>query len=243
MTTRGIACEAAACAAAGAHVIHVHVRDTAGNHVLDAAAYRDVTDAIRGEAGDALVVQITTEAVGRYSRHDQMALVRELRPQAVSIALRELMPDTDAEAEGLAFLAWCADVGIGVQHIVYDAADTARLVKLASGQHPHALFVLGRYATSQRATPSDLLPFLEQWPASWPWTACAFGPYEAACLADALALGGHVRVGFENNLMRPDGTLAASNAEQVAYVRDLALRGHRRLATAADARAIYGLTS
>ena len=261
-----IAREAAACAAAGAHVIHVHVRDTAGNHVLDAAAYRDVIDAIRGAAGDALVVQVTTEAVGRYSRHEQMALVRDLRPEAVSIALRELMPDADAEAEGLEFLNWCADVGIAVQHILYDAADTARLVTLASatraagegsgfppppGQDvasafrrktPHALFVLGRYATNQRATPGDLLPFLEQWPPPWPWTACAFGPHEAACLADALALGGHVRVGFENNLLRPDGTLAASNAEQVARVRDLAIRCHRRLATPADARAIYGLT-
>jgi 3-keto-5-aminohexanoate cleavage enzyme len=276
-----IAREAAACAEAGAHVVHVHVRDAAGNHVLDAAAYRNVIAAIRAAAGDALVIQVTTEAVGRYSRHEQMALVRELRPEAVSIALRELTPDAASEEEALEFLAWCGNAGVAVQHIVYDAADAARLVRLASDGHPafrpsnepgssvasggpaasgsprasaapvasgssrkdpHALFVLGRYATGQRATPTDLLPFLEQWPTSWPWTVCAFGPNEAACLADALTLGGHVRVGFENNVQRPDGTLAAGNAEQVARVRELAIRGRRRLATTEDVKAIYGLT-
>jgi uncharacterized protein (DUF849 family) len=258
ITPAEIAEDAVACAAAGASVLHLHVRDGQDQHSLDVGRYRDAIASVRAATGDDLIVQVTTEAVGRYTRHEQMALVRELRPQAVSLAVRELVSDDAAADEAIDFFAWAHEAGIGLQFIVYDADDTRRLIEVrlkaeatndravASGfsrKAPHALFVLGRYSTAQRALPRDLLPFLEQWPQEWPWTACAFGPHEAACLADALTLGGHVRVGFENNLLRPDGTPSSGNAEQVAYVRDLALRAHRRPATAAEARAIYGLTS
>jgi 3-keto-5-aminohexanoate cleavage enzyme len=47
---------------------------------------------------------------------------------------------------------------------------------------------------------------------------CAFGRREAACVVAAALLGGHIRVGFENNLLLPDGTLAGSNADLVRQV-------------------------
>ena len=50
------------------------------------------------------------------------------------------------------------------------------------------------------------------------WAVCAFGPRETACALAAAALGGHVRVGFENNLWLVDGSLASSNADLVAQV-------------------------
>jgi uncharacterized protein (DUF849 family) len=239
-----VARDAAACAAAGAQVIHVHVRDPDGGHTLDADAYRATTAAIRDAVGDALIVQITTEAVGRFSPAEQMATVRALRPEAVSIAVRELIPGEAEEADAAAFLAWAAGASIGVQYIVYDAADIARLADLARrgvipDPAPHALFVLGRYVTGQRGAPADLEPLLEPWPAGWPWTVCAFGPDEAACLTRAVTLGGHVRVGLENNLLRPDGSLAASNAAQVAHMRAVVAAGPRPLATLDEARRVY----
>ncbi|MGB0967112.1 MAG: 3-keto-5-aminohexanoate cleavage protein, partial [Halocynthiibacter sp.] len=48
------------------------------------------------------------------------------------------------------------------------------------------------------------------------WTICAFGPNELACARAALQAGGNLRVGFENNLHLPDGTLARDNAELVS---------------------------
>ncbi len=62
------------------------------------------------------------------------------------------------------------------------------------------------------SAPADLLPFLAVHDRATPWAVCAFGPREAACALTAAALGGHVRVGFENNLYLPDGTLAPDNA-------------------------------
>lgn len=82
--------ELATCAedvlAAGASLLHVHVRDDRGGHTLDAGRYREATNAIRKRVGEALVVQVTTEACGIYSSDEQMAMVRELRPEAVSLA-------------------------------------------------------------------------------------------------------------------------------------------------------------
>jgi uncharacterized protein (DUF849 family) len=244
-----IAREAAACANEGAQVLHLHVRDAAGAHTLDADSYRGAIEAVRDATGDRLVIQVTTEAVERYSRQEQKAVVRALRPEAISVALRELIPDARAEEDAATFLAWAERAGIAVQYITYSAEEAIRLVHLAargvvpscpSRKGPHALFVLGRYTTGQLADPAELPPFLEQWPTEWPWTVCAFGPAEAACLTSALALGGHVRVGFENNLVRPDGSLAASNAEQVAHVQGLVTAAGRPLATMAEARDIYG---
>jgi uncharacterized protein (DUF849 family) len=179
-----------------------------------------------------------------------MASVRALQPEAVSIAVRELIPDAGAEPEAADFLGWAAAERIGVQFIVYAREEAARLRDLVergvvpSGsngkpQAPHALFVLGRYSAGQRAEPRDLAPLLAEWPPGWPWTVCAFGPLEAQCLGDAIALGGHVRVGFENNLLRADGTLSSGNAEQVAGIRAIALREGRAVGGITDARALY----
>ncbi len=55
-------------------------------------------------------------------------------------------------------------------------------------------------------------------PAFTHWTVCAFGRHEAACVTVAALLGGHVRVGFENNLWLPEGTAAGSNADLVRTV-------------------------
>lgn len=245
VTTAQIAREAAACAEAGASVIHLHVRDDAGRHSLDPRRYRAAIDAIRQAAGERLLVQVTTEAVGMYSPPEQMALLRELRPTAASVALRELMPDDTHLLEASRFFAWARTAGICLQFIVYEPAEARRLQALVQRgvlpqRTPAALFVLGRYNAGQQSEPLDLLGFLREWPQDWPWSVCAFGPQEARCMAAAIGLGGHARVGFENNLLRPDGQPVAGNAESVANVRALVACSGRPLADAAQARLVYG---
>lgn len=236
-----LARNAAAVAEAGACLVHIHVRDGQDRHLLDAEAYRAATAAIRAEVGDRLIVQITSEAGGRYRAPEQMAVVRAVRPEAVSLALREIVP---AAAEGPAadFFAWARRERVLLQVILYDAADLARYRGLKArgvlgegGDFP--LFVLGRYAAGQVSQAADLLPFLaDDMPALW--SMCAFGPRENACALVAVGLGGHVRVGFENNLLGPDGRPAESNAAQVARAADGARLIGRPLADADTARAM-----
>jgi uncharacterized protein (DUF849 family) len=71
---------------------------------------------------------------------------------------------------------------------------------------------------------------------------CAFGAGEHACAAAAAALGGHVRVGFENNLLLKSGEVAKDNAELVRQVVDVAAALGRPLATAQQAREWFSVT-
>jgi uncharacterized protein (DUF849 family) len=244
VTREEIVADAIACRDAGAALFHLHVRDGEGRHLLDAQAYRDTTEAIRRAVGRTLVVQITTEAAGRYARAAQVAVVREVRPEAVSIALRELVPDAAAEAEARAFLAWLRAENVMPQYILYSPDEVVRYSELsARGVVPDGrdflLFVLGRYTAGQLSEPADLLPFLQAHDGTTPWAVCAFGPREAACAMTAAALGGHVRVGFENNLQLPDGTLAPDNAALVRNAATGVATIGRRLATADDVREMF----
>jgi 3-keto-5-aminohexanoate cleavage enzyme len=244
ITADEIARTAAEIAEAGAALIHVHVRDRAGRHLLDAEAYRVVTAAIRAEVGDRLVVQITSEAAGRYQSPEQMAVVRATRPEAVSLALREIVPDAGAEAAAAQFFAWARAERVLLQIILYTPDEVTRYHALkargvlgAGGDFP--LFVLGRYTPGQVSVPADLLPFLAEAGESLPlWSICAFGPRENACALAAAALGGHVRIGFENSLLAPDGSRAESNAAQMRRAADGARLLGRPLADADTARAM-----
>jgi 3-keto-5-aminohexanoate cleavage enzyme len=249
ITPSEIAREAARCAEAGATVLHVHVRDDDRRHSLDAGRYRAAIAAIREAVGERVVVQITTEAVGRYAPGEQIEMVRELRPEAVSLALAELIPDPAAEAAAAAFLDWLRRERIAPQYILYSPQEVARFHDLRRRgvipqRRPFALFVLGRYAAGTAAQPQEVLPFLEAHEdAGCPWSLCAFGPREGACVLTAAGLGGHVRVGFENNLWLADGRLAASNAELVEQVAAGARLVGRETADIATARAFLAETA
>lgn len=243
MTAEEIARTAAACAEAGAAMIHLHVRDKEGGHLLDAEAYREATAAIRREAGDDLIVQITTESVGRYGPEAQMAVVRETEPEAVSLAIRELAAEAAQETAAAEFFAWLQERGILAQYILYSDEDIRRFDDLIRrGILPEGpkfvLFVLGRYSAGQTSQPRDLLPFLEANAAAHPWMVCAFGARETACAVTAASLGGHVRVGFENNLFLPAGVQAADNAALVAAAARGVTAIGRPIAAAPAARAL-----
>lgn len=246
-TAAELARTAAGSHAEGASLLHIHVRDQDGRHLLDAEAYRAATAAIRAEVGRGLVVQITSEAAGRYQAAEQMAVVRATRPEAVSLALREIIPDAAAETAAAGFFAWLRRERILVQVILYEPADVPRYADLKArgvlgeGQD-FPLFVLGRYTAGQVSAPADLLPYLAAAAPEPPslWSMCAFGPKENACALVAAGLGGHVRVGFENNLLAPDGTPAASNAAQVRRAAEGARLLGRPLA---DADTVRGMTA
>ena len=246
ITAAEVADTAAACLDAGAAMIHLHIRDRNGGHLLDVDGYRAAMAAIEAKVGRALVIQPTTEAVGIYDRHQQMALVRALRPEQVSMAVRELIPDEAAESQAAAFLGWAKDAHVAVQHILYDVTDVHRFVALKRrgiipGHVAPVLFVLGRYVNGQQSDPLELLPFIETWRdagEAGAWGVCAFGRREGAVGVTAASLGGHVRIGFENNFHLADGGIAPNNAALVRAMAELAGRIGRPLATADDLREV-----
>lgn len=245
LTAEEIAATAAACLDAGACMIHVHVRDRDGRHLLDADAYRSAMASIRAAVGDRMVVQITSEALGIYRSPEQMAVVRDVRPEAVSLALREFVPDASHEAAFADFLGWLRAENVSPQIILYSPEEAVKLAQLkARGLVPFedvpVLYVLGRYTPGQKSSPSDLLPFLTPgMPRFAHWSVCAFGARENACVTTAALLGGHMRVGFENNLWRPDGSVAPDNAALVAAAHAAVEICGLQAATADELRAVW----
>lgn len=230
--------------AAGASMIHVHVRDDAGGHSLDVDRYRNAIGAIRRQVGEGLVIQATTEACGIYSAEQQMAMVKELKPEAASIALREICPDQEAESTAADFYAWMNAEKIMAQHILYSPEEVERFEALRSSgvigdEKPFVLFVLGRYTTTLTGDVSELQSFINAASENTSWAVCCFGATESEAVASAAALGGHARVGFENNLLLPDGTRAGDNAALIRIAVDAGLNQSRTPASADDVRSMF----
>lgn len=231
----------------GASLLHLHIRDAQQQHSLDADIYLRHIDAIEDRLGDGLIIQITSEAAGRFSREQQIACIKTVNPDCVSIALREIITAQADHAAAQDLFEWCAERECRIQFILYSQGDLLRyfnyLQQAVIPAAPHSvLFVLGRYALNAQSSSDDLLPFVEYNNVlNVPWMVCAFGASEQACLLDAAERGGNMRIGFENNLLRPDGQLAKDNSQQLQDLTRALEATHRELANITQAREILAI--
>ena len=229
------------CLAAGCCMIHLHVRDENGKHSLEPKNYRVAIEEIRNKVGNDLIIQITTEAVGIYQPERQIEIVKEIRPEAASIALREFCPDSGYERQASEFFAWMFKERVAPQYILYDLDDIRRFEEFCQrgmipGENHSVLLVLGRYTVNQESNPDDLDPLIKDLPKNCNWWLCAFGKNETKCMESVIKNQGHCRVGFENNHFLPDGEVATSNVDSIAIVNELAEKHARPLADAELAR-------
>ena len=164
--------------------------------MLDPEAYRATIARVCQEIGDRLVLQITSESIGRYSPAEQRAAVLKTNPEAVSLALRELAPEATDERDFCLFLGKLKQMRIWPQIILYTPAEAQRLGAMAKqGLIPFdtlsVLYVLGRFALTRTGLPRDLLSFIApEMPRFASWSVCAFGRRETACVTAAALLGG-----------------------------------------------------
>ncbi len=251
---------AKACIKEGAALIHLHIRDQNQGHTLDVPIYRKATKAICEQAGDGVIIQCTSEAVGLYKPEQQMHMVTELKPEAVSLAIREIIPDSSYEPVAMDFLHMLKALRIAPQYILYSPQEVAYFGKLRQagiipGERLFVLFVLGKKTGNPEAAlnpsaswakPEDLDPFLETFDgylnlSETQWAICAFGGNELACMEYAVKCGGHVRIGFENNHLMADGAIARDNAALIRQFRDRMQSGSRPIATPEQARELLGM--
>ncbi|MGV6812058.1 MAG: 3-keto-5-aminohexanoate cleavage protein [Brevirhabdus sp.] len=224
ITIPEIVATACDCHAKGADALHLHVRDALGRHSLDTGLYREALGEL-ARTVPAMAVQVTTESAGLYGPSEQASMLLDLKPGWASLALREAAQDMDIAQR---LYADCAANGIRLQHILYDEGDIALLTRFSElgwiGADPEVLLVLGRYGTGG-SNPKDIAPFRASLPDDTRWMLCAFGPIEHKCLVAAAALGGDIRVGFENAVVDRTGSLWPDMAASVT-----ALLSRRELA-------------
>jgi len=231
----------------GAALLHLHIRDKNGRHSLSADIYQRTICAIREQTGDSLIIQITSEAAGQFSPRQQIASIQAVNPECVSIALRELIPDSASLPAAQELFHWCAAHQCRPQFILYSEADLLSYLQYRKQNiipsEPHSvLFVLGRYFQHRGSTTKDLDPFLKhRAQLDVPWMVCAFGASEQRCLLDAARQGGHIRLGFENNLLNARGQVANSNIGQLQAITRAAKDSGMNLATVQEARTMLGI--
>lgn len=215
ITIEEVVTDVIACRDAGAAMVHLHTRDSNGQHSLAIDDNLLMLEAVNKAVGDSVIVQLTTEAIGLYSPEQQMELIKETTPEAASFGLNELIPNDSYLSVAEKFFRWVSDSGMIAQYILYSAEDLKRYFMLIEqgilpNKNHHILLVLGRYHKQLQSTPGDLIPFLNKQMLNGKhrWATCAFGSEEQKCLINAMILGGDVRVGFENNIFNNQGGIA-----------------------------------
>lgn len=233
------------CGQAGAAIVHVHARRPDGSSTQEAAAYRAIIDAVRARCD--VVVQVSTGGAVGMSADERLAPV-SLRPEMATLSMGSVNFGDDvflnAPADMKAFLDRMQANGVTPEFEIFDAGHLATLQRwVARGwvePRGHVDFVLG-VPGAMPGTPQALMYLLSQLPAGFSWTVAGIGAAQPVLSALGVALGGHVRVGFEDNLYLRRGVKATSNAQFVERVAAMSRLMDRPVATPDEARALLRL--
>jgi len=221
LSTKEIAATAKQCLEAGASMIHLHVRDSQGQHSLSVDYYQHAIDAINEATDNGIFIQVTSEAVGKYTADEQFEMIHSLEPDAVSIALREIKILDENIING--HFSKMRKANIAPQLILYNLTDLSLYSDwlnrgVIPGSAYPVLFVIGKQQPEGSFDNAFLKrDFVDGLPVS-SWMICAFGKNEFQAGKLAADCGGHIRLGFENNCLLDDGSIANSNAEIISQM-------------------------
>ena len=239
--------EAGSAIEAGASIIHLHVREDDGTPTQDKDRFRVIMEAIKKECPEAIIQPSTGGAVGMTD--DERLQPTELNPEMATLdcGTCNFGGDdvfTNTENTIKYFGEKMIERNIKPECEVFDKSmiDMAlRLAKKGFIKHPiHFDFVMGVNGGID-GTLRDFMFMRGSIPADATYTVAGIGRYEFPLAAAAIIDGGHVRVGFEDNVFISKGVLAKSNGELVAKVVRMANELGREIATPAEARKILGL--
>lgn len=244
LTPEEIAREAELCAASGAAVIHLHVRDEAGRPSQSVERFREVEAAIRARC-DVIVQYSTGGAVGtaieaRLAPLDNRPEMATLTTGTVNFG-DEIFENSLPSVRALAARMLELDVRPELEVFDYGMIDNAEiLIKEGLLRPPyHFDFVLG-VPGALAARPEHVLQMRACLPHGSSWQVAALGRHQLPLTTMAMALGGHVRVGLEDNLYYRRGELA-HNHQLVARSARIARELGREIASPQEARELLAI--
>ena len=245
ITPEEIANDVECCAAVGASLFHVHARDEQGRPTLDIAVFKDTVRRIKARTPE-VIIQLSTGARAGRDWEARANPVRLLPEMASFTTGSNNLPGIVYEnaPDFIAFLAGVfRDTGVKPEIEVFETgmiSNALYLVKKGFLTSPlHFDFVLGAPG-SMPGTVRNLAFLADSLPPDSTWTVAGIGQAELPLATAAIAMGGHVLVGIEDNLQLPDGTLA-TNAQLVEKVAAIARLMGREIASPEDARRILSL--
>ena len=231
----------------GASVAHIHARDENGEATQDPEVYRRIIDLVRARTD--LIIQVSTGgAVG-------MRVEERVAPVSLKPDMATLTCGTVNFGDGIFTNSWgdmetfaraIRDNGVKPEFEIFDAGMVENARRLAQKRlvdlPGHFDFVMG-VPGGISGDPRNLMHLVSLLPQDGStWSVAGIGRNQLPLGAMAIILGGHVRVGFEDNIYYSRGVLAKSNAELVARMVRLAAELGRPVAKPAEAREILRLS-
>ncbi len=240
--------EAKACEAAGAGLVHVHVRDGEHRPTLDLGRLKETVAALRESTS--LVVQLSTGGSVHDPLSDRLAVL-DARPDSCSLTCGTVNFGDDVFLNPWPFMVdlydKAKDLGVVPEFELFDLGHVTAMTRLVrerglpAGGAVHADLVLGvpgglpGTAAALAAGVAALPPEVTS------WSATGIGRGHLPVMAAALGFGGHLRVGMEDNVFYARGQVVGSNAELVARAARVAAELGRPALTTAQARELLHL--
>ena len=257
-TLEEIVDEVLECVKEGASVVHLHAKDPVTGEPMSGdpnPVLKEYIEAIRDEID--VVINVTTGG-GRVGNPPEVwdKLVEE-RCKLGADMMSLNMGTMNRWAEhptGEIFLntvkmierwsGFMVENGIKPEHEIYDTGmiNVCKMLAADDIVHDplHVQFVMVG-GTGFLPNPRMLQYCVDQIPEDWTWSVCALGRNEIPMAAVGMVMGGHVRVGFEDNIYLRRGELAESNAQLVRKVANIARELERPIASPEEARKILGI--
>jgi 3-keto-5-aminohexanoate cleavage enzyme len=229
---------------AGASIVHVHCRKDDGTNTHAIERFREAYDAIRAQSD--LIVQFSTGgAIGMTP--EERAAVLQLRPEMATLTCGTVNFGDDVFENSFPIMRNIMrnmnEFGVRPELEIFDKGHLANARRLARERllsfPQHVDFVLG-VPGALEATAQNLVDLVGDLPEGCTWSVAGIGKAQLPMAMIAIAMGGHVRVGLEDNLFYSRGRLAR-NEELVARVARIAAEAGRAVATPSRAREILGL--
>jgi uncharacterized protein (DUF849 family) len=242
----------------GAH-IHIHARKPDGTPSYEVEDFVAIRDAIRAEVGTAAIINFSTGTVG-VPVVKRIAYLEAGLPEVAALNMGSMnyakyspkrkrfvfeFVFANSFGEIIELLEKMRALGIKPEHVCFDLGHVGALHPLLDlgllEQPLQTNFVMG-VVGGVPATARNLAAMAENMPAGDNhWSVIGIGRDQWMLVAAALALGGSVRVGLEDNFYLPDGQVARSNGELIAKARQMVEDAGRRVASVSEARALMGL--
>jgi len=236
------------CAQAGAAMVHIHVRDLkTGLGSQDVNLFRRVVEPLR-EKTDLLLCITTSGIPGRNLLTEERLAPLVLTPELASLDAGSINLGGDVFLNSPSFLDEAAktmkETGVKPELEVFDMGMIVTCLRMRDEEKLedplHFQFVLGT-PWGAPATPKSLLYLYEHIPSNATWSVIGIGRAHLPISMMALIMGGHIRVGMEDNIYYQSGVLATSNAQLVERIVRIAREYGRDVASSAEARQILRL--
>ncbi|MDY6825994.1 MAG: 3-keto-5-aminohexanoate cleavage protein [Bacillota bacterium] len=245
ITPEEIAAEAYRCCQAGASLIHLHVRNEDETPTQSREVYQETISLIKEKCG--LIVQVSTGGAVGMSAEERLQPIY-LKPEMATLSTGSVNFGDDVFINPPAYLEKFARVmqehNVKPEIEVFEVGMISNALQLAKkgllSEPLHFDFVMG-VPGGIPASLKNLLHLVESIPSGSTWTVAGMGRHELPLGTAAIILGGHVRVGFEDNVFYEKGVLAESNAQLVERIARVAAIHSRPVAEPDEARLILGL--